>query len=142
MEIPDETMTSILDAYHQCWMQFGLYSDGEGALINDTEKAVLMGKGTELRIRARGQRAATIEARNDRLRHLLHVMEAELNWLDMPLVFTRLLHEALFAAGVFTFYSEVSPCSALFGRQPAMSLTHLSWITNCRRKRRVILVNR
>eukprot|EP00959_Pyramimonas_sp_CCMP1952_P327616 6858540-Pyramimonas_sp.AAC.1 len=21
--IPDKTMTSILDAYHQCWMQFG-----------------------------------------------------------------------------------------------------------------------
>eukprot|EP00959_Pyramimonas_sp_CCMP1952_P147547 3087626-Pyramimonas_sp.AAC.1 len=43
MEIPDNTMTSILDAYHQCWVQFGparvLYSDGEGALNNDTAKA-------------------------------------------------------------------------------------------------------
>eukprot|EP00959_Pyramimonas_sp_CCMP1952_P418786 8772856-Pyramimonas_sp.AAC.1 len=32
MEIPDKTMTCTLDAYHQCWMQFGpakvLYSDG------------------------------------------------------------------------------------------------------------------
>eukprot|EP00959_Pyramimonas_sp_CCMP1952_P152082 3181990-Pyramimonas_sp.AAC.1 len=41
--IPDKTMTSILNAYHQCWMQFGyaevLYSDGEGALNNDTAKA-------------------------------------------------------------------------------------------------------
>eukprot|EP00959_Pyramimonas_sp_CCMP1952_P070560 1473763-Pyramimonas_sp.AAC.1 len=37
-------MTSILDAYHQSWMQFGpakvLYSDGEGALNNDTAKEV------------------------------------------------------------------------------------------------------
>eukprot|EP00959_Pyramimonas_sp_CCMP1952_P115768 2420585-Pyramimonas_sp.AAC.1 len=47
-------------------------------------------------------------------------MEAELNRLDIPLVFARLLHEALFAANAFTFYSEVSPCNALFGRQPAM----------------------
>eukprot|EP00959_Pyramimonas_sp_CCMP1952_P070080 1463109-Pyramimonas_sp.AAC.1 len=45
MGIPDKTMTSILDAYHQYWMQFGpanaLYSDGEGALNNDITKAVL-----------------------------------------------------------------------------------------------------
>eukprot|EP00959_Pyramimonas_sp_CCMP1952_P085032 1777940-Pyramimonas_sp.AAC.1 len=43
IEIPGKTMTSIPDACHQCWMQFGpakvLYSDGEGALNNDTAKA-------------------------------------------------------------------------------------------------------
>eukprot|EP00959_Pyramimonas_sp_CCMP1952_P170575 3564660-Pyramimonas_sp.AAC.1 len=83
MEIPDKTMTTILDAYHQCWMQFGpaqvFYSDGEGAPNNDTAKAVLKAKGTELRMLARGQRATTTEARNGILRHLLHAMEAELN---------------------------------------------------------------
>eukprot|EP00959_Pyramimonas_sp_CCMP1952_P081396 1700694-Pyramimonas_sp.AAC.1 len=124
MEIPGKTMTTILDAYHQCWMQFGpakvLYSDGEGALNNDTAKAVLKAKGTELRLRAREQHATTIESRNGILRHLPHVMEAELNRLDIPLVFIRLLHEALPAANAFTFYDEVSPCNALFGRQPAM----------------------
>eukprot|EP00959_Pyramimonas_sp_CCMP1952_P225992 4726087-Pyramimonas_sp.AAC.1 len=108
-------MTTILDAYHPCWMQFGpakvLYSDGEDALNHDTAKAVLKAKGTELRIRARGQHATTIEARNGIIRHLLHVVEAELN---------RLLHEALFAADAFTFYDEAFPCSALSGRQPAM----------------------
>eukprot|EP00959_Pyramimonas_sp_CCMP1952_P443847 9292036-Pyramimonas_sp.AAC.1 len=36
------------------------------------------------------------------------------------LMFTRLLHEALFAASALTFFSEVSPCNALFGRRPAM----------------------
>eukprot|EP00959_Pyramimonas_sp_CCMP1952_P008277 173024-Pyramimonas_sp.AAC.2 len=46
-------------------------------------------------------------------------MEAEPNRLDILLVFTRLLHEALFAASAFTFYSEVSPCDALSGRPPA-----------------------
>eukprot|EP00959_Pyramimonas_sp_CCMP1952_P292862 6124971-Pyramimonas_sp.AAC.1 len=53
-------MTSILDAYHQCWMQCG------------------PAKGTELRKRARGQHVATIEAGSCILRQLLHVMEAEL----------------------------------------------------------------
>eukprot|EP00959_Pyramimonas_sp_CCMP1952_P440737 9227497-Pyramimonas_sp.AAC.1 len=71
-------------------------------------------------MRARGQHATTIEARNGILRHLLRVMEAELNRLDIPLVFTRLLHETLFAANAFTFYNEVSPNYALFRRQPAM----------------------
>eukprot|EP00959_Pyramimonas_sp_CCMP1952_P128795 2693490-Pyramimonas_sp.AAC.1 len=83
MEIPDKTMTSILDAYHQYWMQFGPakvpYPGGEGALNNDTAKAVLMARGTELRICARGQYATTIDARSGILCHLLHVMEAELN---------------------------------------------------------------
>eukprot|EP00959_Pyramimonas_sp_CCMP1952_P433215 9071918-Pyramimonas_sp.AAC.1 len=105
-------------------MQFGpakvLYSDGGGALNNNTAKTVLKAKGVELRIRARGQLAAAIEARSGILRHLLRSIEAELNRLDVPLVFTRLLHEALFVASAFTFYIEVSPYSALFGRQPAM----------------------
>eukprot|EP00959_Pyramimonas_sp_CCMP1952_P040538 847645-Pyramimonas_sp.AAC.1 len=47
-------------------------------------------------------------------------MEAELNRLDIPLVLTRLLHEALFAASALTFYDGVFPYNALFGRQPAM----------------------
>eukprot|EP00959_Pyramimonas_sp_CCMP1952_P110104 2303619-Pyramimonas_sp.AAC.1 len=71
-------------------------------------------------MRARGQRATAIEATNGILRHPRHAMEAELNRLDIPLVFTRLLHEALIAASAFTFYEEVFPCNALFGRQPAM----------------------
>eukprot|EP00959_Pyramimonas_sp_CCMP1952_P419441 8785405-Pyramimonas_sp.AAC.1 len=108
-------MSTILDAYHQCWMQFGLakvlYADGEGALNNNTAKAVLKAKGTDFGIRARGQHAATIEARNGILRHLLHVVEAELD---------RLLHEALFAANAFTYYNKVPLYNALFGRQPAM----------------------
>eukprot|EP00959_Pyramimonas_sp_CCMP1952_P296061 6192937-Pyramimonas_sp.AAC.1 len=105
-------------------MQFGpakvLYSDGEGALNNDPAKAVLKAEGTELRIRARGQHASTIEARTGIPRHLLHAMEAELNRSDIPFVFARLLHEALFAARAITFYNEVSPYNALLGRQQAM----------------------
>eukprot|EP00959_Pyramimonas_sp_CCMP1952_P002739 56659-Pyramimonas_sp.AAC.1 len=69
MEMPDKTMSSILDACHQFWIQFGparvLYSDREGALHNAMAKTVLTAKGAELRIRARGQRDATIETRND-----------------------------------------------------------------------------
>eukprot|EP00959_Pyramimonas_sp_CCMP1952_P406313 8515634-Pyramimonas_sp.AAC.1 len=57
-------------------MQFGpaklLCPDGEGALKIDAPKAVLKAKGAELRMRARGQRTATIEARSGTLRHLLH----------------------------------------------------------------------
>eukprot|EP00959_Pyramimonas_sp_CCMP1952_P425294 8908590-Pyramimonas_sp.AAC.1 len=45
MEIPDKTMASILGACRQCWMMFGpakaLCADGEGALNNDTAKALL-----------------------------------------------------------------------------------------------------
>eukprot|EP00959_Pyramimonas_sp_CCMP1952_P130493 2728769-Pyramimonas_sp.AAC.2 len=66
-----------------------------GGLNNDTAKAVLRAQGAELRMRARQQRATTIEAINRLLRHQLHVVEAELN-------------------------SKVSPCNALIGRQPAM----------------------
>eukprot|EP00959_Pyramimonas_sp_CCMP1952_P392971 8234350-Pyramimonas_sp.AAC.1 len=105
--MPDTTLASILDAHRQCWMQFGpakvLYHDGEGTLNNDVAEAVLPAKDTELRIRARGQHAITIEAGSGILRHLLRVVEAKLNRLDMPLVFARLLHGALFASNAFTF---------------------------------------
>eukprot|EP00959_Pyramimonas_sp_CCMP1952_P416299 8722029-Pyramimonas_sp.AAC.1 len=47
-------------------------------------------------------------------------MEADLNRLDIPLVFTRLLHDALFATNALTFCNDVSPCDALSGRHPAM----------------------
>eukprot|EP00959_Pyramimonas_sp_CCMP1952_P315571 6604750-Pyramimonas_sp.AAC.1 len=64
-------------------MQFGpakvLHSDGEGTLSNGTATAAFQAEGTELRIRPRGQRATTIEARSCILRHLLHVMETELS---------------------------------------------------------------
>eukprot|EP00959_Pyramimonas_sp_CCMP1952_P402390 8432547-Pyramimonas_sp.AAC.1 len=56
-----------------------LYSDGEGAVNNDTAKSVFKAKGTERRIRARGQHATTTEARNGILCHLLHAIETELN---------------------------------------------------------------
>ena len=124
IEIPDRFMDTVIDAYCSTWMRHGpaniLYSDGEGALNNDKAKAIMKHKGTELRIRARGQHATTIEARNGILRHLLHVMEEDLKRHDIPLVFTRLLHEAMFASNAFTFYNGVSPYNALYGRQPAM----------------------
>ena len=65
--------------------------------------------GTELRICAHGQHAATIEARNGILSHLLHVMEEELTSRNIPFNFSRLLHEALFASNAFTYYNVVSP---------------------------------
>eukprot|EP00959_Pyramimonas_sp_CCMP1952_P217743 4553915-Pyramimonas_sp.AAC.1 len=89
IEIPDKTMTSILSAYHQCWMQFGLakvfYSDGGVPLTTTLRKQSSRRKNIEVRMRARGQPATTTEAKHDILRHLLHAMEAEPNRLDIPL---------------------------------------------------------
>eukprot|EP00959_Pyramimonas_sp_CCMP1952_P277733 5805510-Pyramimonas_sp.AAC.1 len=82
--------------------------------------AVLQATGAALRMRARGLRATTIEASAGIRRRLLHVVEAELDRLAMPLVFARLLHEALFAASALTFCNGASACNALFGRQPSM----------------------
>ena len=123
-EVPDRHLNTLVDAYHTTWMRHGpaevLYSDGEGALNNDTANAIFKGKGTELRIRVRGQHATTIEARSGILFHLQHVMEEDLKRQYIPLVIPRLLHEAMFASSAFTFYNGVSPYSALYGRQPAM----------------------
>ena len=90
-----------------------------GALNNDTAKAILKEKGTELRIRAPGQRATTIEARSCILRGIVHLVEESLNNRDIPVNFTRLLAEALFVCNAFTFYNGVSHYNALLGRQPA-----------------------
>eukprot|EP00959_Pyramimonas_sp_CCMP1952_P125555 2625345-Pyramimonas_sp.AAC.1 len=110
LEIPDKTMTSILDAYHQCWMLFGhaklFNSDGEGALNNDAAKAVLKAKGTELR--------------HLRVHDALRRSKPEAAYCAIYFLSWKLNSTALFAADAFTYYKEVSPCSSLFGRQPAM----------------------
>eukprot|EP00959_Pyramimonas_sp_CCMP1952_P427693 8957566-Pyramimonas_sp.AAC.1 len=52
-EIPDKERDAILDAYHYCWIAYHgpfkvLYSDGEGALKNETAKAMMANEGTAL----------------------------------------------------------------------------------------------
>ena len=61
-----------------------LYCDGEGALNNNEAKAQLKALGTELRIRASGQHATTIEARNGILRGTMHIIEEDLKRHDIP----------------------------------------------------------
>eukprot|EP00959_Pyramimonas_sp_CCMP1952_P197094 4121483-Pyramimonas_sp.AAC.1 len=93
-------------------------------------------------MRGRGQRATTIEARSGILRHLLHVVEAELTRLEMPLVFAHYCMEPCLPPAR-------SPCIMrclheapdLDGNRQCF-LTCLSWITSSRRKRRTILENR
>eukprot|EP00959_Pyramimonas_sp_CCMP1952_P355119 7438582-Pyramimonas_sp.AAC.1 len=80
-DIPDKTMTNILDAHHQCSIL-----TGKAHSITTPQRQSLRQEGIELRMRARGQHATTIEARSFILRRLLHVMQAELNRLDVPLV--------------------------------------------------------
>eukprot|EP00959_Pyramimonas_sp_CCMP1952_P240777 5032319-Pyramimonas_sp.AAC.1 len=145
MLIPCKTMVSFLDAFHQCWLQSGLaevlYSDGGGALDEDTAEAVLKAKGTELRIGARGQHATTIEARSGMLRHLLNFMEAELNRLDIPLVFTRLPRETLFAASAFTCYMRCLHAARCSDGSRRCYPTCLFWAANSRRKHPTTLEN-
>eukprot|EP00959_Pyramimonas_sp_CCMP1952_P015311 324250-Pyramimonas_sp.AAC.1 len=55
-----------------------MHTDGEGALKNGAAEAILEAKGTASCIRARGQRAAVVEARSGILRKSSHVMDEEL----------------------------------------------------------------
>eukprot|EP00959_Pyramimonas_sp_CCMP1952_P218133 4562395-Pyramimonas_sp.AAC.1 len=81
-------MHTLLNALDQIWGIYSypkiLYSDGEGAFNNPTAKHILASRGTDLRIRARGQHATTIEARNGLLRHTMHHIEQELKDRDIP----------------------------------------------------------
>ena len=110
-------------------------SDGEGALNNDTARGILKHKGTELRIRARGQHATTIEARNGILRHTMHLMEEDLKRNDISLNIKRLLAESIFVCKAFTYYNGESPYHALLGRSRNAFLTWkpLTSLTNRRR---------
>eukprot|EP00959_Pyramimonas_sp_CCMP1952_P296920 6211761-Pyramimonas_sp.AAC.1 len=56
-EIPDRERDFILDAYNYCWIAYlgpfkVLYSDGEGALKNETAKAMMANKGATRRIQS------------------------------------------------------------------------------------------
>ena len=123
-EVQDKHTDTLLDAYATSWVQRHgplevLYMDGESGLNNEEAKAELKRLGTELRIRAPGQHANLIEARNGVLRHVMHLIEEDLKRFGADISFKRLLGEGIFVCNAFTFYNGVSPYNAYTGRQPA-----------------------
>ena len=97
-----------------------LCCDGEGGLSNEVAKERLAARAAELRVRAPGQHATTIEARSGILRMTLHLIEEDMKRASVPFNFTRILADAIFACNAFTFYNGSSPCNALTGLLPAM----------------------
>ena len=122
-EIQNKETATLLDAYVESWYKRNgpfkvLTSDGELGLNNDEAKAELKRLGTELRIRAPGQHARTIEIRNAVLRHTMHLIEEDLKRYGTTITFSRLLGEGVFVCKAFTFHNGVSPNNAYTGRQP------------------------
>ena len=82
-EVPNKSTQSLLDAYTTAWYQRHgplqiLTSDGESGLNNAEAIAELKRLGTELRIRAPGQHAQTVNTRIGVLRHTMHLIEEDL----------------------------------------------------------------
>ena len=116
----DKKTATLLDAYVTSWFQRNgplktLYSDGELGLDNDESKVELRRLGTELRIRAPGQHARTVESRNGVLRHVMHLIEEGFKAYKLDIPFKRLLGEGFFVCNAFTFYNGVSPYNSLTG---------------------------
>ena len=91
LEIPNKTKDTLLEAYMDAWATnepaMVMHCDGEGGLNNDDAREQLTSMGTELRVRASGQHATVIEARNGMLRGVMHVMEEDLKRHDIPIIF-------------------------------------------------------
>ena len=122
-EIADKQTETLLNAYTTSWYQrngpfINLYSDGEGGLNNANAKAELGRLGTELRVRAPGQHANYIEARNAMMRHTMHLIEEDLKRYGITISFARLFGEGNFVCNAFTFHNGVSPINCHAGRQP------------------------
>ena len=101
-------LRTLLSAYVNSWFKRNgpfktLYSDGESALNCDAAKAELKRLGTDLKIKAPGQHAAIVERRNAVLRHVLHMIEADLKRCGIKIPFDRILGEAIFVSNAFTF---------------------------------------
>eukprot|EP00959_Pyramimonas_sp_CCMP1952_P417753 8752224-Pyramimonas_sp.AAC.1 len=93
-------------------------------------------------MRSRGQHATTIEVRSGILRRLLRVMEAEFNRFDIPVVFARLLREAVLPPVVspsIARYLHAARCSAV---NQLCYPTCPFWTTNSRRRHPTVLENR
>ena len=91
LEIPNKTKDTLLEAYMDARATnkpaMVMHCDGEGGLNNDDAREQLTSMGTELRVRASGQHANVIEARNGMLRGVMHVMEEDLKRHDIPIIF-------------------------------------------------------
>ncbi len=113
----------IIEAYTTAWIQHHgpfkiLYCDGESGVHCPEGEAEIRRLGSTLRKRAPHQHARVVERRNAVLRHVMHMIEADLKRSSHDITFKRLLAEATFVVNCFSFYNGVSPYNALTGRQP------------------------
>ena len=69
----------------------------------------------------------------------MHLMEEELKRHNIPVVFKRLLAEAMFATNAFTFYNGASPYNALTGAN--LSVFLISRLLISRRVQRCQVTN-
>ena len=121
-EVPDKTMTLLMDAYLQVWMHHGpaevLYSDGEGALSNPTPK----GSPKSERHRSSHTSAMpTCHGRRIKKRHS-SMHHARRGIITQETRYTYCVYRIAsrsFVCNAFTFYDGCSPCQALYDRQPA-----------------------
>ena len=123
-QIYDKHTDTLLNAYTTSWVQRNgafesLYCDGEMGFNNEKAISELSRLGTELRVRASGQHARLVEARNSMLRHIMHMIEEDLRRHGHDIPFSRLLSESIFVVNAFSFYNGVTPYNCHTGRQPA-----------------------
>jgi hypothetical protein len=123
-QVPDKLSHTLVEAYRTSWVQREgpfqvLYSDGEMGFNNPESIAELKRMGTTLRVRAPLQHARLAESRQAMLRHVMHMIEADLKRHNTTIPFKRLYAEAIFVVNAFSFYNGVSPYNAHKGRQPA-----------------------
>jgi hypothetical protein len=125
-EIPNKEDETLLGALMTTWVGiFGapeeLIVDCEtGVVRSNLFKSEIEARGIKLVPRAPNQHARYIERRGAILRHAMHTIEDQLEHEGVAFTFKVLLAEATFAGNCLTYVGGVSPCKAVFGRQPSM----------------------
>ena len=119
--LADRRVETILEALQNFWFKvFGppcsIVSDKEAALQSPTAASFLERRNVALRLRAKGQRAQTVERCHEILRRQLNIMDQQMTSDGVRTGFASLLSECTFIKNCLFRMGNHTPYEAVFGR--------------------------
>lgn len=123
--LPSKSAQDLIRSISRDWIRFFgapnlIVADGEKGLDSEEAKQWLDRFHSEIKPKARGQHAQTVERHHELLRQTLHRVEDQLKEESIHLPFDVVLAECMFVNNAMLTVGDATPYQAVFGRTPVM----------------------
>ena len=121
--LPGRSAQYLIRSIHRDWFRFFgapklIVADGETGLDSEEVRQWLDRIRSEVKPKAPGEHAQTVERRHELLRHILHNVEYQLREEGINLPFDVVLAECMFVKNAMITVGEVTPFQSVLGRTP------------------------